>query len=164
MAHFLCLREHSVRAGLRDREARIAAGVDRREGREVHVHVERDSVIAAAAPHPKPERGDLRTVDVYARRAVPALGSHTVSPEHFDHRILDQAHHPTNGQAAPRQVDERIHDRLSRPVIGDLPAAVDALDWNRRPVGKVLFPACDADGVDGRMLEHPELVGRCRPA
>src|SRR5205814_10331098 len=75
VAHFRRVGEDSVRARLRDRETGIAAGVDRREGSEVHVHVERDAVIAAPAPHPEPERRDLRALDVYARCPGPALGS-----------------------------------------------------------------------------------------
>ena len=164
VAHFLRAGCESVREGLRDHEAGITAGIDRGEGREIHVHVERDAVVAAAAPHPKSERRNLRAVDIYARRAVPAFGSHAVSPKDFDHCLLDQAHHAAHCQSAPFEINQNVHDRLPRTVIGDLPAAVDPLQGNRRLAGKVFFPARDADGVDGRVLEHPELVGCCRPA
>jgi hypothetical protein len=92
----------------------------------------------------------------------PAFGSHAVSPEQFDHRLFDQAHHAAHGQAAPRQIDERIHDRLSRAVVGDLPAAVDPFDGHFTAPGEMFGPAGDPDRIDGRMLEHPELVGRLR--
>src|SRR5690606_9135163 len=39
-------------AQLRDLQPLVAAGVDSREGRKVHVHVEAESVVTAAAPYP----------------------------------------------------------------------------------------------------------------
>src|SRR5262245_7488844 len=60
---------HSDVFGLRHAQSRIAAGVDGAERRQVHVHVEREPMVAAAADDADAERGDLGAVDIHARRA-----------------------------------------------------------------------------------------------
>src|SRR5438067_2410521 len=47
---------HAEVAGLRDGEARIAAGVDRREGSEVHVNVEREPMVRPTPRYPYARR------------------------------------------------------------------------------------------------------------
>ena len=56
---------------------------------EVHVHVERDAVIAAAAPHAKAERRDLRAQDVDTGRAGFSLGPDAVLSQRIDHRAFE---------------------------------------------------------------------------
>src|SRR6185295_15428362 len=104
---------------LRDGEARIAAGIDGRERREVHVDVQRDAVIRASARDADADRGDLRAFDVDARGARDALGAFLaspVAPEELDHRLLQKPDEALDLEVAPREVDQRIDDEL--PEIG----------------------------------------------
>jgi hypothetical protein len=48
-----------ARRQIGDGHAGIAAGVDRLEGRQVHVHVQGEAVVAAAVLDAQPEGGDL---------------------------------------------------------------------------------------------------------
>jgi hypothetical protein len=62
-----------IRRQLGDRHALVAAGVDRGVGREVHVDIERDAVIAAAVLDAQAQRGDLGAADIDAGGARQAL-------------------------------------------------------------------------------------------
>jgi hypothetical protein len=114
-----------TRTQLRHRHARVAAGVDRGVGREVHVDVERDAVIAAAVLDAQAQRGDLGGADIDAGRALAALGR--------DARSRPAGRSPparcdAPGRApslAPAQVEQQVDHRLAGAVVGDLAAAVD---------------------------------------
>jgi hypothetical protein len=76
-------------AQLRDFQAGIAAGIDRRKGREFHVHVERHAMVAAAAFHAQAERGDLGAADIHAGRAGHCARRAGRIGEQIDDRLLD---------------------------------------------------------------------------
>ena len=73
-------------------------------------------------------------------------------------RLLERRDEPSYREAAPAQVEQRIRDELSRTVKGDLPAAVDARDRDRRLPQQMLEPAGLSERVDRRVLEQPQLV------
>src|SRR5678816_4333126 len=102
---FFCLQKTQV-LHLGDLQSRIAARIDRAERREVHVHIEREAVIGAAAHHADAERRDLRAVDVHARGARAALAA-----DEIDHGLFEEPDVALDLDAAPGQVDERVeHD------------------------------------------------------
>src|SRR5262245_45649543 len=72
---------------LRHGQPRVAARVDSRKGRKVHLHVEREPMVAAPARHADAERRDLRATNVDAGRAGPALRP---GPHQIDHRLLEE--------------------------------------------------------------------------
>src|SRR3954469_5458584 len=74
-------------ASLRHRETGEAAGVDGAERRKVHLDVEREAVIGAAAHHADTERGQLGRADIDARGAGAALGAR---PDQVDDGLLQQ--------------------------------------------------------------------------
>src|SRR3990172_10014613 len=76
---------------LRHPQAGITAGIDRLEGREVHVHVEGESVEGATPGDADAERRDLGAVYIHPRRAGNALrafNSAFGAPQEIDHRLL----------------------------------------------------------------------------
>src|SRR4051812_19869806 len=75
------------RARLGDGEARIAAGIDGGERREVHVDVERDAMVRPALDDAYAERGDLGAVHIDARCSGAPRGP--VADE-IDHGLLEQ--------------------------------------------------------------------------
>src|SRR5688572_8124064 len=87
---------------LRDPQPRIAARIDARKGREIHVDVEREAMVCAAAHDTDAKSGNLRAFDVDARRARLALGT---LAEQLDHRLLEQADEALDRERAPRKVD-----------------------------------------------------------
>src|SRR5438105_4502442 len=146
---------HAEVAGLRDGEAGIAAGVDRREGSEVHVNVEREPMVCPAPHYPYAERRHLGPLHIDSRRAGPARGT---AADEVDHHLLEQAHELAHLDAAAADIDERVEHHLARTVVGDFAAAVgrdhrDAIrDAHRR--------GALAQRVDRWMLEQPQLIGR----
>src|SRR5688572_9523970 len=147
---FGCLRKAEV-LHLRDAQPGVAARIDARKGRKVHVDVERDAMVGAAAHHPDAEGGDLGPVDVDARRTRLALRARA---DEVDDRLLEQADEGLDLEPSPREVDERIEHYLSRAVVGDVAATVDADRF--RYGGFAALP----NGVDGRVLEKPKLIQR----
>src|SRR5574340_705964 len=75
---------HAEVATPRHRHARVAAGVDRGERRQIHVDVEREPVIGAAVSDAQTQRGDLGAVYVYAGRAGQPFGSTAVHAQKVD--------------------------------------------------------------------------------
>jgi hypothetical protein len=78
--------------------------------------------------------------------------------------LLERGDEVTNTEARAAQVDQRIDHELTRAVIGDLSAAIDANDWdvtcgeNMRGIG------IHAEREHRLVLEHPDLVGCVRIA
>src|SRR5947209_1716160 len=92
---------HAEVAGLRDGEAGIAAGVDRREGSEVHVNVEREPMVCPAPHYPYAERRHLGPLHIDSRRAGPARGT---AADEVDHHLLEQAHELAHLDAAAAEI------------------------------------------------------------
>ena len=59
----------------------------------------------------------------------------------------------------PREVEHDIGDALTRPVIGELPAAAGAKDRKAR-IDEVLRLGARSGGVKGGMLEEPDALRR----
>jgi hypothetical protein len=82
--------------------------------------------------------------------------------EQVDHRLLELGDEPLDRQAAAAQVEQNVGDDLPRPVICDLAAAIDARDGNPIPAQQMLWLPGLPEGVNRRVLEEPQLVGRRR--
>src|SRR5712671_423277 len=138
---------------LRYRKARIAAGIDRGKRREVHVDVEGEAVVGAAARHANAERGDLRALHVNPGSAGPAFAAPL---EKVDHRLLEQPHEALHPDAAPREIDQGVEHDLAGAVIRDLAAPVRAQHrdavLDRGGLGAL------SQRVDRRMLDQPDFI------
>ncbi len=62
--------------------------------------------------------------------------------------------------AAPIEVEQHIGDALARAVIGVLPAAAALVDREPRGVEQILRPGAGAGGVERRVLQEPNQLGR----
>src|SRR5690625_3643837 len=97
----------------------IATGVDSVEGLQVHVHVQRQPVVAAAAPHPQTKGGNLlvvRSIDTGRVRLGKRLDAVRLQGRH--QAVFDTAHQLADAHTAPPQVDHGIGDQLAGAVIG----------------------------------------------
>src|SRR5690606_32507428 len=144
---------------LGDLHARVAAGVDALEGLEVHVHVEGEPVITAAAPHPQAERGDLGAVGgVHAWCVAARARLDAEILQGVDDGVFQRFHQRAHAKPAAAQVHHRIDHQLARTVIGYLAAAID-VDHRDVAGGEHVFRlAVEAHGEHRRMLQEPDLV------
>ena len=62
--------------------------------------------------------------------------------------------------AAAAQVEHHVGDALAGPVIGELAAAPAAVDGQALRIEQVLGPRAGAGGVERRVLEQPDELGR----
>ncbi len=134
------------------------------EEAQVGVAVQGEAVQRHAARDPDADRGDLAVGaavvggDPGAAAALDPGGDDAELGAHVDQHALHAAHvgDDVDGIGQPH---DRVADELSRPVPGDLAAAVDIDD--RDAVGGP-FPGLGAlaRGVDGRVFEQQHGVGR----
>src|SRR5690348_15855951 len=108
---------HAEVARLRHREAGIAARIDGRGRCEVHVDVEREAMVRAAARHPYAEGRHCGTVHIDSRRAGPPFSARA---DEIDHRLLEQADERFHLEGAAAEIDQRIEHDLSGAMVGDL--------------------------------------------
>ena len=154
---------------LRHGEARIAAGIDVGERREVHRDVDGEAVVRAAVAHLEPQRRDLRLAAVAphvdARRRRLAVGGDA----HANQAILPPRPRwpgPSSRTPRPRppQVEQQVRDELAGTVVGDLPAAVDLEHRDAVVAQQVLAsgrrgPACRSAGARSAR-SRPRVCGR----
>ncbi len=161
-------RSHAEVGQLRDREPGKAARIDVPEGCQVHRDVQRQSVIGAAIAHFEAKRGDFRldtaATHVDTWRVGPAVRRYPLRIKEFYHRRLDRTDHVPDAQAGAAEVDEQVGDHLPRPVIGDLPAAIDLDHGNAGVAPQMLAAPGEPERVHRRMLGQPDLVGGTRVA
>ncbi len=136
----------------------ITARVDVGERGQVHVHVERQAVVAAAVLDFQSECGDLRAVDIHAGCFLAALSGHAVFCQQVDHCLFHQPHQFAHVDLPAAHVEQQVGDDLAGAVIGDLAAAVDLDHWNIGTVQQVFRLAGKTLGVYGRMLHQPDFI------
>jgi hypothetical protein len=84
--------------------------------------------------------------------------------ERDDERFLDLAQIPVQIAAVPLQVEDRIADELPWAMKGDVPAALDLVDFDAarvqalRRCGEMVLLRGASKRHDGRMLEQEEHV------
>ena len=138
--------------------ANKAAGVDAAKGFEIHVHIQRDAVVGAAAAHPQAERGDFFAVHVNAGGVGARLGANTLFLQVADDACFDEADQRTDADAGAADVEQQVHHCLTRAVVGDLAAAVYLDDGDVARREQVFGFARLSLGVNGRVLYQPDLV------
>jgi hypothetical protein len=141
-------------AGLRHRHAGVAAGVDRRKRRQVHVDVEADAVIAAVLAHAQTKRRDLGRADIDPRRAAMPLGGHALLGKQVDHRLLDRRHQLAHLQPPPAEVEEQVDHHLTGTVVGDLPTPIGLQQRDAEVGQQVLRLAGLTEGEHRRCSQH----------
>src|SRR3990172_6077113 len=139
-------------AGLRDAQSGLAARVDVGERGQVHVHVQRQAVIAKPVLDLQSQRGDLGFADIHAGRIFAALRSHAEFAEQVDYRLLHQAHQFAHIDLPAAQVEQQVGDDLAGTVIGDLSAAIDLYYRDVRALQQVFPFSRQAFLVKGRIL------------
>ena len=111
-----------------------ATGVDATKGFEIHIHIQRDAVVGAAAAHPQAERGDFFAVHVNAGGVNARLGADAQFLQVADDAFFDEADQCADADAGAAEVKQQVHYGLSGAVVGDLSATVylDDGDVSRR--------------------------------
>ena len=108
----------------------------------------------------KTYRRDLAALHVDTGRPLVSGGRDADTAEHMDDRLLERLDNPAHPDARTMQVEEQIGDKLSRPMIGYLPASIGTNDGNRSGVSHVAASSGLSECEDRGMFEQPELVGR----
>jgi hypothetical protein len=121
-------------------------------------------VVGAAARDAQADRRDLGAAHVDARHAGAARALDAVAAQQVEHRAFDPLHQLAHAQLAAAHVEQQVGDRLARPVIGHLAAAVGAHHRDAARGEHVLGAARKPEREHRRMLEEPQLVGRVRRA
>jgi hypothetical protein len=128
-----------------------------RERRRVEVDVERVAVRRHPLRDVNADRGDLarRRREPNARQPFDSRRVHAESTQRHDQSFLEVAAVVLDVFAVPRQVQDRIADELSGPVVRRLPAAIGLHDLHVRLLGDVQLTRLGAppERDDGRMLE-----------
>ena len=68
LRHFVDRQFDTQFACLRYRQALIATGVDTGKRRQVHIHIQRQTMIAAATPDAQTQCGELGSINVHTGR------------------------------------------------------------------------------------------------
>jgi hypothetical protein len=143
----------------RDGKARIAAGVDPLERLHVQIQVQRNAVVAAAAPDPEANRGDLGAIDIDTGRIRAGRCKDAVVGQQIDHGPFEQVHQGLDADAHPWKLQQQIGDELSRTVVSDLSAAVGLHHRDVSGRKQMLVTSRLAEREHRRMLQQPELIG-----
>ena len=141
---------------------------DAAEVLEVGLDVEADAVEAHPVAQPEADRGDLvldigatlRPAHPDADAIGPDLAGNVEPRQRGDQPRLQQRHEAADIATATAQVEHHVGDALTRPVIGELPAAARLM--HREPVRlqQILRPGAGAGRVERRMLQQPyQLAG-----
>jgi hypothetical protein len=94
-------------------------------------------------------------------RPGPALAVDAIGREASDDPFLEPAHQVAHAEFSPAQVEERVGDDLSGPVIRHLAAAFGFDHGDVAGGAHVFDPAGEAEREHRRMLGEPEfIVGR----
>jgi hypothetical protein len=78
--------------------------------------------------------------------------------------LLERGDEVTNTEARATQIDQWIDYELTRTVIGDLSAAIDANDWNVTCSENMRGIGIHAEREYRFVFEHPDFIGRLRIA
>ncbi len=135
---------------------------------EVAGDVERDPVHGDPAPHAHADRGEL---GLAGRRLDPDADA-ALTGKRLDAESADGADEPglearnvgpeigTLGPAAGGQIEHDVGHALPGPVISVLAASSGDEDGEAAGVEKLRGPGAGSGGIEGRMLEQPDLLAR----
>ena len=90
------------------------------------------------------------------------MAGHTQGGQGPDHGFLNAEHILLDEVARALQINQRVSDHLPRTVVGDLAAPVGLHHWNVACMQQMAGQAGNALRESGRMLTHPQLIGRLR--
>ena len=110
---------------------------------EIRVDVQRQAVHRNPARDPNPDRGDLPPadpVDVVRGPTDPDARGPGVTPrrqseisQRVDDGLLEQADPGVDSEADPIEIDDRIRDQLTGPVVGHVPTSIGLLPLDAVP-------------------------------
>ncbi len=109
-------------------KAAETAGIDAPEGFQIHRDVERETMERTATTDAQAQGRNLCSADIDARCTCVSQGGDVPSVQRVDLRLLDAAHEFAHANLQRPQVEQRIRDDLTRPVIGHLSTAIDRND------------------------------------
>src|ERR1019366_3178623 len=128
------------------------------KGLQIHVDVERKPVVACTAADANAKTRKLAFGDVHAGSVAATLRRDSKRSCVVDDAFLKRAYQRAHAQARALQVNERIDDELSGPVIGDLATAIDLQHGNVAGREQVGAACVHAEREDRRVLEKPDLI------
>jgi len=145
-------------AYLRDIESGIPAGIDRAERCEVHVDIERDTVITAAVADTQPERRHFRRADVDTGCFLAAMGGYAMLREQRYHGLLHAPDQRSHVEMQAAHVEQQVGDELARAL--KVPGAEG--DANLRSF--MNWSDLEAGGRTAEILAHWRKLGLFRRA
>jgi hypothetical protein len=122
------------------------------------MHVQGQSMITAAVFHPYAERGKLATGHIYARGARFAFRLYIQGTAHIDEGLLQQEYITFYGQSVAGEIQHQIHDQLTGPVIGSLPAAIRPDDGDIPCIQYMFLLASQSQRINSRVVQDPNLI------
>ncbi len=152
------VRAYAKIGKLRHGKARIAARIDAGKGRQIHIDVQCEPVITAAAADAQSQSGDLGAGAINTRGARLSRGDDAVIAQRRDNRLLDAAYQFAHANSQPAQIEQQIDDQLPRRVIGHLATAIDADERDVARFVYVLKSSRLTQRENRRMLDQPKLV------
>ena len=138
----------------------MAAGVDARERLQIRGDIQRESMITRSAAHSDADTRDFAFLNIHPGRARPRSGRNSVISETGDDGFFECGDEIAHTKTRTTQIDQRIDDELTRSVIGDLSAAINAHHRNfarRKHMSRI---GIHAKRKDGLVFEHPDFIGR----
>ena len=120
-------------------------------------------MVAAATADSQTDAAEFRTVYVDARCILSADGLDAVVCDRCNHRVFQSRNEIADAQIRSLQVEQRIHDQLTGSVKSYLATTVYRNHRDIRRCQEMFAVRIDAEGVDGRVLQEPDLIGGLRP-
>ena len=141
-----------------------AARIDACKRRQISRYIERQAVKGTTTPDLHSDRCDLCALDKDAGRARLAMSEDAEFGEKFDDDGLQCRHKRAYAQSDAVEIQQWVGDELTGSVVGNLPAANGLNDRNVAGIEHVLGFAGQSLGIDRRMLQQSQFVGRVRVA
>src|SRR5579862_43490 len=139
---------------------RDAAGSYLLERRQASPDIQGEPVHAYPMAHADADGGDLPLPHPDAGKVFAPRRADAVFLQGEDENLFQQAEVTVQILPVSTQVEDRVADELSRPVIGRLPSAIDPHDrmWQRRGVAQAGLVGRAADRINGRVFEQQEEI------
>lgn len=133
--------------------------------RQIHIDVQRQSMIGIAIAHLHAQGGDLGQfaaglgyIDAGRARLATGLLQAQLA-QRGQGRLFEHVDVLAHVQPGAAQVEQGVGEYLARAVIGDLAAAVAMHDRDEPGIEQVFGPPDLAQGIDRGMLAQPDFIG-----
>ena len=121
-------------------------------------------MITRAAADPYAHARQFSPGHIHPGRARPRSGRDAPTSRGRDHRLLERRDEIAHAEPRAAQIDQRVDHELPRPVVGDLPAAVDLDHRDVAGIAQMRGIGVHPEREHRIVLQNPDLVRRRRIA